>query len=659
MYECQVMLTCLPKNSSAFVTIIFKHAIRAVLLILVFSYSVSSSAGQGTANNQSALLSGLETYTKQSLLERDWDLLHGELSDTAKNDLDDLLHNFGAVKVRQATVLFPENALQDIVEAHGEDFFIVMLHNLLGVYDYLVLLESVFHFSPQKFARSVIHAKARFNGALIIFDNIDYEQFSSIIRVISEVLPASVFKEAFYRDPYLVASALRILAQRDPEGNRLKEFFTLFSEQSTLVKLFSEDLPGLVVAFSTIEEIQFNTKSHWAKEALGVTDEHLARLLVQQPENLAYILYGAHSIGVDHFKEIIREIGNERFRIALDKYPDWLADFFTGMSKISLFSSGVDFEEVNKAKAIIQARYPYLLEYNTYLKPVRLQVAELFSRLPAANEFLRSEERTMQTRVYLLGLLSLYQQILHDRMPELMITPLQFGLLKQQILFSTRFSVHLNNMISNYEVGCLMVEENSMETFILLLAHELAHQLYSISGFDAPLLSANSIHECCADIGARCIGQRLGLKAGMMEYGNKYVQQDDFSKNDRVREADLIGQGVSHVIGRTQLGYIVQGLQNSKVPVDWESLFTVNLAVLRDKRKMKNISYVQHVVGAYIYYTHAGTVVYEQLQRFSKAHEGTCSAATDMQALQVAGVAAVEEMVLIARTLLAEDLQNQ
>jgi hypothetical protein len=191
----------------------------------------------------------------------------------------------------------------------------------------------------------------------------------------------------------------------------------------------------------------------------------------------------------------------------------------------------------------------------------------LFADLPETSDYLNSRASGVQTRVYLLGLLAVYQHVLYTQMPDAVLPRSQFELLKLQILYSTRFSKNLNNMMSNFEVGRHMIKDNEMQTIILYLAHELAHQIYSISGFDAPLLSAASIHECGADIAARCIAQRLGYRSGMEGYWDNIIRHDDYSDDAHITEGDLIGYGIAHKIGRTSWDISCRPMQTD--PTTW------------------------------------------------------------------------------------------
>lgn len=629
-----------------------KVALSAVLAFFVICCAPANPSANQLPQEGSSFTAAFLNYLQQPPLQRNRTQLLHHLSEYALDDIDSFLKKNDPLTARQAASLFGQAGLKDIIEAHGEDFFTVMLHNTVGCYSYLDLLDDTFGLDPQRLTQTVIASKSRYTGAMIILEDIALSHFRSIVQVLDAALPTEVMLDSFYRDPYLLSSAIRILVKGDPQGAKLKEFFTFLPDKSGMIRLFRDDLPGLVVTFKTIQEIKFGNGNQWASQALSLTDEQLGRLILQKPESMAYILYGGYRIGIDNFKTIIRDIGEQPFQEALDKHTHWLADFFTGMKKISSFSSEVDFNETKAALAAIRENHSHLLEYETYLDPKFRRIMELFAHLPQAEQFLSSTDKAIQTRVYLLGLLSLYQRILHERIPEAKLTALQFNLLKQQILYSTRFTQHLNNMISNFEVGHVMVQDKKMETIVLLLAHELAHQIYSISGFSAPLLSSNSIHECSADIGARSISQRLGYNAGIEEYADKYVRPDDYSENDKVKEGDLIGQRIPHILGRTQLGYIVQGLNNSEVQVDWQTLFSVNLSVLREKTKIKNMSYVRDLVGAYTYYTDSGAVSYDAMQRFTDMYERSYASASKREESQLAQVHTVEEMILIARSLI-------
>jgi hypothetical protein len=206
--------------------------------------------------------------------------------------------------------------------------------------------------------------------------------------------------------------------------------------------------------------------------------------------------------------------------------------------------------------------------------------------------------------------------------------------------------------MSNFEVGHHMIKDNDMQTIILYLAHELAHQIYSISGFDAPLLSAASIHECSADIAACCIAQRLGYHSGMEGYRNNIIRHDDYSDDARMTEDDLIGHGIPHKIGRTQLGYIMRAFANRSYDLDWETLFAVNLSVLQKKTKIKHLSYIQNLVAGYIYSYSKKMVTHHRLHRFIGNHEKSFEAVLQPINSQIADARSVEEMIATAQVLM-------
>lgn len=572
------------------------------------------------------------------------------LSEFALDDLDHLINLFGSQRIKSSLQWFDRTALDDLIQINGDDFFMVALHATIGAHGHLSVLDSLFDIDPDRLTRSLQHSRGRYTGALIIFETIEVDQFRDIIRAFASALPPDVFMQSFYKDPYLLASAVRIISKRDPNGGALKEFLSCFPASRPREDLFSKDLPGLVVAFSTIQEIKAGNKVLWVKEFLDVSDEQLALLIHRKPVDLAYVLYGGYRIGIDEFKLIIESIGRQHFRIALMEYTSWLADFLTGLKKVSYLSSGADFDGIDAAKAFIMRHHPYLLQYDSYASPDWDRVLKLFDNLPAGRTFIKREDKSIQIRAYLMGLLAIYQRLLHEHMPHAMLTPTQFNLLKWQILCSTRFSEKLDNMMSNFEVGRFMVKNKHMETIILFLGHELAHQIYSICGFDAPLLSAVSIHECSADIAARCIAQRLGFVTGMSEYEQNIIQEDDFSEDNSIRESDLIAQGIPHIIGRTQLGHIIQGFKNNAIDIDWEILFPVTLAVLRNKTKMRYVSYVRSLVAGYTYCSANGIVSDNALHRFIGICENSfVSTSSDDQ---MADVNAIEEMIIVAQALL-------
>lgn len=572
------------------------------------------------------------------------------LSEFAMVDLEDIISTFGREKVRKSLSVFPAHLADAVFQAQGEDFFIMVLHQTVRSIDYLAILDEIIGLDHEALLSSVLGTKSRYTGGLMVLQEIEETSFAAVVQAFANTLPPGVFIRSFYNDPYLLASAVRIIAKRDPGGDNLREFLALVPNNHNLSDLFTEDLPGLVVAFATIEEISKGSKVSWATQTLSITEEHLARLILQKPANLAYILYGSHRIGIENFKKIINDLGQERFATVLDRHSGWLANFLAGMKKVTTLSTAVDFEEIKTAEELLASSYSYLLYYDSHLGVNKEKVQLIFSELPSAQNFLESSDLSIRIRVYLLGLVAVYQQILQEQAPDTMLSPLQFDLLKQQIIYSTRFSEHFDNMLSNFEVGRAMVEDVHMETIILLLAHELAHQIYSISGFDAPLLSAATIHECSADIGARAIGEKLGYRIGIQEYNAKYVIGDDFSSTEDIGEKDLLLQQDPHKIGRTQLGYIVHGLRNSGVTVDWARLFSINLYLLKDKTKMKHLLYVRDLVGGYIYTETFGGKPNEKLLSFLHNYVSNYDSTLSRQSKQIAEVSTVEEMITIARS---------
>ncbi|TKB05523.1 hypothetical protein [Desulforhopalus sp. IMCC35007] len=472
----------------------------------------------------------------------------------------------------------------------------VVLHNIAATQDQLSIINEFFKLDSKQFVDSVIRARGRFTGAMILLQDINIHSFAAITNAFAKALPSGIFLQKFYEDPYLLASVICIISKRDADGVFFNEFLELFPDSNIRAELFSKDLPGLVVAFSTIREATSGKNILWVNELLDVSDTELAQLISNKPVDIAYIIHGGHNIGSENLKKLIDSIGKDHFKLLLVEQTIWLADFLTGLNKISYFSSTFDFSESIKAKTYIEKNHSYLLNYNSHLPFNHDQVTDLFENLPNAADFLKSDDKATQTRVYLLGLLSVYQHILYSHIPQSMLNPSQFELLKTQILYSTRFSKDLNNMISNFEVGSLMMKNRSMESIILLLAHELSHQIYSVIGFTSPLLSTASIHECNSDIGARCIAQHVGYSAGITEYEYFVFNQDDYSKNVSIMETDLINLRVPHKIGRTQLGYIMRGFKNSNITIDWEIFYAVSLSVLRNKSKMKNFHYIKKIL---------------------------------------------------------------
>lgn len=579
-------------------------------------------------------------------------ILSTHFSDNTITDLGELVNNFGTEEIVRSVQLFPQNGLAEVIKTLGEDFFIMVLHHTVRSAEHLALLDGSFGLNKEKLLTSVLRTKSRYTGGLMVFQDIEPSHFEIVVKAFSKALPPGIFLHSFYKDPYLLASALKIIAQRDPRAESLSEFLILVPDNHRLSDLFTNDLPGFVVAFSTIQELSRGKNVSWASETLSITNEHLSQLILQKPANLAYILYGGHRIGINNFKQIIDDLGRDRFAVVLDKYSSWLANFLAGMQKITSLSTDVDFEEIKIADKRLIELYPYLIHYDSYLDPNWKQVERVFTNLPTSDQFLQSSDLPARTRVYLLALVSVYQKILQEKLPEAMLTPLQFDLLKQQIIYSTRLSDNLNNMLSNFEVGRAMIKDIHMETIVLLLAHELAHQIFSISGFDAPLLSSATIHECSADIGAQAVAEKLHYQTGIKEYEDKYVLVDDYSTDTTIEEIDLLRQQDPHKIGRTQLGFILQALENQNIDLDWGTLFSVNLSLLKDKTKMKHLSYIRDMVGGYVYTGSSGVNSQIRIRRFLKSYTHAYDTAQRGQSNQIAEVDRVEEMISFARTMM-------
>jgi hypothetical protein len=594
----------------------------------------------------------LVNYLEQAPENRDCSSIRTFLGESALIDLIELIDNFGSNAVARGIRLFPKNRLHELLNSHGEDFFLTALHCSIAAHRHLSILNQYFGIDRHRLADAMKNVGGRFTGALIIFETIDEARFDLIARIFKGALPAGVFLQPFYDDPYLLATAMRIFSQRDPSGAELKSFFSYFPDSLTRSELFLQDLPGLVVAFSTIEKIQSGKKVLWVKEFLDISDHQLADLIRRKPLDLAYVLHGGYRIGIHNFKQLIESIGRELFQTALSDHTAWLAYFLNGLEKVTILSSDADFHEINTAKRDIESHYPFLLRYGNFTEPDINRVMTLFADLPPTSDYLNRRDGGIRTRVYLLGLMAVYQHVLNIHMPEALLTRSQFELLKSQILYSTRFSKNLNNLMSNFEVGRHMIKDNDMQTIILYLAHELGHQIYSISGFDAPLLSAASIHECSADIAARCIAQRLGYGSGMEAYRNKIIRHDDYSGDVRITEDDLIGLGIPHKIGRTQLGYIMRAFANRSYDLDWETLFSVNLSVLQKKAKIKHLSYIQNLVAGYTYSYLKEMVTHHRLHRFIGNHEKSFEAVFQPIDSQIADVRTVEEMIVTAQALM-------
>lgn len=602
--------------------------LKAIIVVLLLSASKGFSETSFSGTSPSSLFhQSLQQYVSQPANTTHRIILEKYLNDYTIEGIDYLLNTYSPLQVAESLHYHSAGSLNQLQKEGEEDFLLVVLETTLSSLEYLQALDRMVSLDPQKLSDTVIQSRSRFTGALFVFQEIRLDIFQGMLQVFSENLPKEIVVNSFYQDPYLFSSAFKVLAQHDPNTTTLQEFLTFFDDRQLLIDLFKNDLAGLVVAYSTIQEIRAGNEVLWAKEIFDITDEHLNRLIIEKPANMAYILYGGHQIGVANFKKIIFDIGREQFQKALSDHTVWLADFIQGMGRASLVTAGVDFHEIAMAENSIKNSHPYLFDYNNYLPQNIGRVEKLLTELPSTEEFLANKDKGTQIRIYLLGLLAMYQNILHEHSPKNILTPLQIDLLRQQILCSTRFSENLNNMMANFEIGGLMINNNHMETIILCFAHELAHRIYSINGFDAHHPAARPIHECSADIGAFSIAQHLGYKKGLPEYVKKIIVKDDFSKDNRTSSADLIAQGIPHRIGRTQLGHLTGGFQEKNIILDWETLFAVNLVTLCDQSEPEKLDHIQQLVSGYIFNTQQGNQHYPTFHHFmdacQKASSGT------------------------------------
>lgn len=522
-------------------------------------------------------------------------------NEISRNDLDDLILKFGKEKIRNAIRRFAPKTMFDVLSSHGNDFFMVLLHTMVEAENHLRILDQLFDYSPVEFAESVIRSRERFTGALLIMQSIRIEHFAAIVETIKKRTYQQTFIESFYKDPYLTSSAINIIAERDSDGQDLDKFLNYLPTEKSRSDLFMENLPGLVVLFSTIQEIKNKGNNYLDFGFFDLDQRQLDYLISHRPDDLALFLYSCNNLGDDNLKKLIHSIGDKNFSLILAKHTRWLAEFIAGLDRISIFSTSCDFNEIEEALSYINNNYSYLMDYVTYLPSKIGRVEQLFTDIPDSKVFLLSNNRAVQARVYLLGILAIYQNILYDHMPEELLPRSEFELLKLQILYSTRFSDSLNNMISNFEVGSLFIQECSMESIILFLAHELAHQIYSIGGFNTSLLSTSSIHECNSDIAAKAIAIRLKFTQKKIDYANQIFLKENYSDNRNINEFELISHNDPHIIGRTQLGYLKNGFKNSNIEIDWPRLFSVTISLLRDKSKIKNFDYIKDLVSAYLY----------------------------------------------------------
>jgi hypothetical protein len=144
----------------------------------------------------------------------------------------------------------------------------------------------------------------------------------------------------------------------------------------------------------------------------------------------------------------------------------------------------------------------------------------------------------------------------------------------------------------------------------------------------------------------------------MEGYWHKIIRHDDYSDDARIDEGDLIGYGIAHKIGRTQLGYIMQAYTNRAYDLDWEALFAVSLSVLQKRTKMKHISYIQKLVAGYMYSYSEKKVTRPRLHRFIGNYEKSFEAVQQPIKSQMADVRTIEEMIVAAQALMVHAVKQ-
>lgn len=572
----------------------------AILTFATLFYPVNSFSENESAGDRFDLV--IQDYLREtSDKETNNSNILKYIDEVSKHDLDNLILKFGKEEIRNSLVRFTPNILLDVLNSHGCDFFMVLLHTMVETENHLEILDKVFDFSPVEFAESALRSRERFTGALLIIQSIKIEHFAAIVATIKKFTYSKTFIESFYKDPYLTAYAISIIAERDRDGQDLEKFLNYLPTEKLRSDLFEKKLPDLVVLFSTIQELRKKGNDFVNLELFGLDKNQIIDLVSHKPYDLALFLYSCNNIGVDNLKKLINSIGEKNFSLILARHTHWLAEFIAGLERLSIFSTSCNFNEIEEAITYINSNHSYLLDYTTYLPRKIRKVEQLFYDIPDSNVFLTSDSRAIQARVYLLGILAVYQNILYNIMPQELLPRSEFELLKLQIIYSTRFSDSSNNMISNFEVGSLFIQNSSMESIILFLAHELAHQIYSIGGFNTYLLSTSSIHECNSDIAAKAVAIKLKFTEEEIEDANQIFLKDNYAENNNINEFDLISHNDPHVIGRTQLGYIKNGFNKSNIAIDWERLFSVTISLLRDKGKVKNFDYIKNLISVYLY----------------------------------------------------------
>ncbi len=529
--------------------------------------------------------------------------LRGFFDTHGREELRELIRRQNPRRLDWAVGLFTQDGLEEILRKRGGDFFLFLLHATFDAQQHLIYLDSRTPLNAQRLVTSAVEGEGRFTGALSLFGSqVALSRFRAVVDVLTQQIPKAQFLDTFYSDPYLVANAVRVFAERDPTGRWLENFLGYFSDDRVRGELFSRDLPGLVVSFATVHEI---SEGKVVPEVFGffdLTETELAQLIEKDAVSFAYVFYGAYQLGSEKFRYLIDAMGKALFRQALFAHTKWLANYLMGLHKTSILSAVPDMSMVARNLETIENDHPHLLRYRGFdtrsITPVTRLLEDFVSDSPEA--FLRRPDRVRRTQQVLLGMLALYQRMLDQYGSEVVLTETEFHLLKLQILSSTRFAALLDSASSNYEVGAQLLRDKSMRVVPLVLAHELAHQIFTLLGFDAQRLSAVSIHELSADIAARAIDQMLvqtGSHAvSMGEYHDKIVAWSDYAHNREVSEEMIISSGDEHIIGRTQLGHIVRGYEMADRHVDWMRLFVVATELMRHNQSMRFRDFVEELV---------------------------------------------------------------
>jgi len=467
----------------------------------------------------------------------------------------------------------------------------------------LAYLDGRYRLDARRLVTSAIAGEGRFTGALSIFaSRVEVSRFRSVVAVLTEQIPESLFLDTLYQDPYLVANAISVFAERDPQGRRLQEFLGYFPDDRIRGELFSRHLPGLVVSFATLQKIR---QGNTVPEVFGffdLTETELAQLIEKDAVSFAYIFFGAHQLGSEKFRQLTEVVGKAVLRRALFSHPQWLANYLMGLHKTSLLSATPDIAMVECNLALIEKDHPYLLRFRGLETGSVTSITELLEAFVADTPevFLQRPDKVRRTQQVLLGMLALYQRIFDQHGSGAVLGETEFQLLKLQILTSTRFSILLDSASANFEVGHLLLRDKTMRVVPLVLAHELAHQIFTLSGYDAQRLSAVSIHELSADIAARAIDQLLNRTGtnplSMTEYQKKIVAWNDYAHDRTISETMIVSSGDEHIIGRTQLGHIVRGYAMAGRYVDWVRLLVVAVELMHQNEAIRFRDFVEGLV---------------------------------------------------------------